>query len=302
MKANGTATIQGYGVQISDLAVRYGSTTALEGVNLDLAPGRIHGLLGRNGTGKTTLLSVLASLRQPHTGSVLVEGQAPFEHEVLMENICLIRESGDVIGDVSAADALDFVEVARPSFDREYADRLAHSFGLDLSVKPAAMSRGQRSALGATIGLASRAELTMFDEVHLGMDAPTRQKFYDELIADFAEHPRTFIISSHLISEIEPLVETVTILKNGTLLLSEEADDLRRRGVTLTGPTALVDQAAAAQTVLGHTVVGSRDLGPTRQLTLYGDLDQRSLDEAERAGLQVGPVPLQDLFIHLTDA
>lgn len=294
--------MSGYGITTTDLSVRYGKTTALEAVNLDLAPGRIHGLLGRNGTGKTTLLSVLASLRQPHTGSVVVDGQNPFERESLMENICLIRESGDVIGDAPATKMLDFVEMARPTFDREYADALAQSFGLDVSVKPAAMSRGQRSALGAVIGLASRAELTMFDEVHLGMDAPTRQKFYDELIADFAEHPRTIILSSHLISEIEPLVETVTILAGGTVLLSEEADDLRRRGVTLTGPTAAVDQSAASQTALGHTVVGSRDLGPTRQLTLYGDLDQQALVDAERAGLQIGPVPLQDLFIHLTDA
>ncbi|UJH69653.1 ATP-binding cassette domain-containing protein [Ornithinimicrobium sp. INDO-MA30-4] len=69
--------MSGYGITTTDLSVRYGKTTALEAVNLDLAPGRIHGLLGRNGTGKTTLLSVLASLRQPHTGSVVVDGQNP---------------------------------------------------------------------------------------------------------------------------------------------------------------------------------------------------------------------------------
>lgn len=285
----------GYAVKTADLSVRYGSTVALDSVDLDLDAGRIHGLLGRNGTGKTTLLSVLASLRRPYAGSVLVDGQQPFEHELLMEGVCLIRESGDVVPDASAAATLDFVGRARPTFDREYADRLVESFGLNPRAKPGAMSRGQRSALGAVVGLASRAPLTMFDEVHLGMDAPTRQQFYDELIADFAEHPRTVIVSSHLISEIEPLVETVTILHDGRVLLSEEADDLRRHGVTLTGPAAAVDQAA-----VGHSVVGTRDLGPTRQVTLFGELDQRALAEAEQAGIQIGPVPLQELFIHLT--
>ncbi|MGB3828154.1 MAG: ABC transporter ATP-binding protein [Ornithinimicrobium sp.] len=287
----------GYAVTTADLSVRYGSTEALSAVNLDFAPNRIHGLLGRNGTGKTTLLSVLASLRRPHTGSVLIDGHDPFENEPLMEAVCLIRESGDVLPDRSAKATLDFVEQARPTFDRPYADRLVKRFGLNPKVKPASMSRGQRSAFGAAIGLASRARLTMFDEVHLGMDAPTRQQFYDALIADFAEHPRTVILSSHLISEVEPLLETVTILVGGTVLLSEEADDLRRHGVTLTGPAAAIDKAAT-----GQTVVGVRDLGPTRQVTLFGALDPQALQEAERSSVQVGPVPLQELFIHLTES
>lgn len=288
--------MSGHAVKTADLSLRYGSTTALRGVDLDLAADRIHGLLGRNGTGKTTLLSALASLRRPHTGSVLIDGQNPFEDEALMESICLIRESGDVVPDAPARATLDFVEQARPTFDRGYADRLVELFGLNPKIKPGSMSRGQRSAFGAVIGLAARAPLTMFDEVHLGMDAPTRQRFYDELIADFAEHPRTVIVSSHLISEVEPLLETVTILAGGTVLLSAEADDLRRRGVTLTGPAGAIDKAAA-----GHTVVGMRDLGPTRQVTLFGDLDPQALHEAERSGVQIGSVPLQELFIHLTE-
>ncbi len=288
--------MSGYAVKTADLSVRYGSTEALSGVDLDLGSNRIHGLLGRNGTGKTTLLSALASLRRPHAGSVLIDGADPFEDEALMEGICLIRESGDVVPDTPARATLDFVEEARPTFDRQYADRLVESFGLNPKVKPSSMSRGQRSAFGAVIGLASRAPLTMFDEVHLGMDAPVRQRFYGELIADFAEHPRTLIISSHLISEIEPLLETVTMLIGGTVLLSDDADDLRRRGATLTGPAAAIERAA-----VGHSVVGQRDLGPTRQVTLFEDLDPRALQEAERSGVQVGPVPLQKLFIHLTD-
>lgn len=287
----------GYSVKTRDLSIRYGSTVALDRVDLDLDAGRIHGLLGRNGTGKTTLLSALASLRRPRAGVVRVDGCDPFEDERIMESVCLIREAGDVVPDTPATATLDFVGSARPSFDRRFADRLIELFGLNPKVKPAAMSRGQRSAFGAVIGLASRASLTMFDEVHLGMDAPTRQQFYDELIADFATHPRTVIVSSHLISEIEPLLETVTILHGNTVLLSDETDDLRSRGATLTGPVAAVDQAA-----VGHSVIGMRDLGPTRELTLFGDLDRRALADAERAGVQVGPVPLQELFIHLTEA
>lgn len=285
----------GYRVHTEDLAVSYGKSTALTGVSLDLAPDRIHGLLGRNGAGKTTLMSVLASLRRG-TGAVLVDGQDPFENESVMENVCLIRESGDLLLDEKLTTNLSFLEGARPHFDRGYAESLMEVFRLQPRKKPQALSRGQQSAFGAIVGLASRASLTMFDEVHLGMDAPSRQRFYDELLKEFAEHPRTIVLSSHLISEIEHMLETVTILHEGRLLLSGEADDLHSRGATLTGPAPVVDRLAR-----DLQVVGTRDLGPTRQVTVFGDLDEAVLSAAESEGLQVGAVPLQDLFIHLTD-
>ncbi|USQ78509.1 ABC transporter ATP-binding protein [Ornithinimicrobium faecis] len=285
----------GYQVHTESLGVSYGDSPALTGVSLDLAPDRIHGLLGRNGAGKTTLMSVLASLRRG-TGTVLVDGQEPFENEAVMENTCLIRESGDLLVDERLTTNLSFLEGARPHFDRAYAESLMEAFRLKPRKKPQALSRGQASAFGAIVGLASRSPLTMFDEVHLGMDAPSRQRFYDELLRDFAEHPRTIVLSSHLISEIEHMLETVTVLHEGKLLLSSEADDLHTNGATLTGPAEIVDRHTA-----GQQVVGTRDLGPTRQVTVFGNLDEAALAAAEREGLQVGAVPLQDLFIHLTD-
>lgn len=286
----------GLTVRAEDLGVSYGADPALSGITLELEPNRIHGLLGRNGAGKTTLLSALASLRAPSAGRILIDGADPFEDERLMEQVCLIRESGDVLADEKLRTNLDWCELARPRFDREYAERLIEQFGLDLRKKPQALSRGQASAFGAIIGLAARAPVTMFDEVHLGMDAQARQMFYDELLAEFAERPRTIVLSSHLISEIEHLVETVTILHAGALLLSEESDDLHARGATLTGPAEVVDRFTSTQ-----PVIGTRDLGPTRQATVFGSLDEAMLTRARAEGLQVGPVPLQDLFIHLSN-
>lgn len=285
----------GLGVRTHALGFDHGATRALDGVDLDLAPGRIHGLLGRNAAGKTTLLSVLASLLPASRGSVAIGGRNPFEDEDLVARVCLIRESGNVVGDERLAWNLDFHEMARPGFDRAWAEDLLGEFGLDPRARPGALSRGRRSAFGAVLGLACRAPVTMFDEVHLGMDAPTRRLFTDLLIADFAERPRTIILSSHLIAEIEHLLETVTILHRGRVLLSAEADDLHRKGVTVTGPAPLVDAAASRL----H-VIASRDLGPTRQVTAFGELDPDHLAVAERDGLVVAAAPLQDLFIHLT--
>lgn len=286
----------GLSIQSTDLRLAYGASPVLEDVTLTLQAGRIHGLLGRNGTGKTTLLSALASFRRVDGGILHVDGRDPYEDERLMEQICLIRESGDVLADEKISRTLELWQLARPSFDRAWADHLLQEFGLSPTAKPSALSRGQQSAFGVVLGLASRAPVTMFDEVHLGMDAPARQLFYDTLLADFAERPRTVILSSHLISEIEHLLETVTILHGGSLLLSEDVDDLRTAGATVTGPASAVAAFCADQQVLA-----TRELGPTRQVTLFGDLDQHALDRTGREGLDVGPVPLQDLFIHLTN-
>ncbi|QFG68191.1 ATP-binding cassette domain-containing protein [Ornithinimicrobium pratense] len=283
-------------VTLENVSVRFKDATALDQVSLDWAPGRIHGLLGRNGAGKSTLFSLIAAGRRPTSGSVRVDGQNPWERGALTEQICLVRESGDVLVDDPISDTLEMVETLRPTFDRAYADDLVDAFGLRPKSKVNTLSRGQRSTVGAIIALASRAPLTLLDEVHLGMDAPTRQRFYDELIADFAENPRTYVISSHLIAELEPIIETVTILHRGALVMQDEADDVRTQGLTLTGPAATV-----ADLVSGLPVIGTRDLGPTRQVTVYGELDAGDLERARAAGIEVGAVPLQDLFIHLTE-
>ena len=285
----------GFSVQARDLTVRFGDTVALDGVTFELSAGGIYGLLGRNGSGKTTLLSVLAALRAPTSGEVLVDGEDPFENARVMAGTGIVRESGDVMGAERVSTNLRYFAAMRPSWDGERAAGLVDAFGIDPRKRVQALSRGQRSALGAVIGLATRAPLTVFDEVYLGMDAPSRQLFYDELLADVVTHPRTVILSSHLIGEIEHLLERVVILDRGRVLLADETDVLRAKGVTLTGPGAVVDAVTA-----GMRVIGARDLGPTRQVTVFDALDDDELAGARRAGLDLGPVPLQDLFIHLT--
>ena len=207
--------MSGLDVELRDLTVDYKDTRAVDSVTASFPANTITGLLGRNGSGKTTMLSVIASLRRPSAGLVLVDGRDPYEDEQLMEQVCLIRESGDVLAEEKLKVTLKYIASARPNWDQEFAEELLDAFEVDIAKKPTKVSRGQRSAFGAVIGLASRAPVTMFDEVYLGMDAPSRRRFYDLLIADYVEHPRTIILSSHLISEVEQLFEGVVVLDGG---------------------------------------------------------------------------------------
>ncbi|HEX5165445.1 MAG TPA: hypothetical protein VFV93_08630, partial [Thermomicrobiales bacterium] len=215
----------------------------------------------------------------------------------ITEQICLIRESVDVFERSAAIESvLGFTSAIRPGWDAEYAGRLLDAFELDPRQKVKDLSRGKQSALGAILGLASRAPLTMFDETYLGMDAPSRYRFYDELLADYIAHPRTMIVSTHLIEEVARIFEEVVIIDEGRLVLHEPVDTLTARGATVTGPGDAVDALAA-----GMTVLNERQLGRTKAVMVYGQLTDEQARQAQAAGLDLEPIALQDLFVYLTD-
>jgi ABC-2 type transport system ATP-binding protein len=284
------------GIEVRGLQLRYGDLTALDDLSFTLPGGRIYGLLGRNGSGKTSLLSVLAAFRRQSAGSVLIDGQPVFENPAVTRRVCLVRETGDP-GDKGerVREVLHTAAHLRAGWDGDYADELVERFKIPRGKKLDELSLGQRSALGMIFGLASRAPVTLFDESHLGMDAPSRAAFHDELLADFIAHPRTIVISTHLIDELSPLFEEVLIIDEGRLLLQDETEVLRARGAAVTGPAEAVDRFVA-----GHTVLGERQLGRTKSATVYGCLDDHHRRQALDAGLDLGPIALQDLFIHLT--
>ncbi|MNW57489.1 High-affinity zinc uptake system ATP-binding protein ZnuC [compost metagenome] len=226
---------------------------------------------------------------------MLVDGEDPFENAWAMAGTQLVRESGDTISATKVADSLGYYAEMREHWDADLAARLVDLFEVDLRKNPEDLSRGKRSALGAVIGLASRAPLTIFDEVYLGMDAPSRYAFYDALVEDYTEHPRTIVLSSHLIDEVERIFEDVVIVDRGRVLLAESVESVRSRGVSLTGSAAVVESF-----VDGRRVLARQRLGGTAQVTLFGTLDDAERTAATEAGLELGAVPLQDLFVHLT--
>lgn len=291
---------KGYRVQPNGTLVRDEAGTGLDGATLTIRPGTITGVLGRNGAGKTTMLSLLAAFTRPTSGTVVVgpEGaqEDPWENPWITSGTQLVRESGDLMNDEKVTTSLRYYADMRPDWSAETAERLLDLFEVDVRKRPSALSRGKRSAVGATIGLATRAPLTIFDEVYLGMDAPTRYAFYDELLADYAEHPRTILLSSHLVEEVERLFEDVVVVDRGRVLLAEPADQMRARGFSLTGSRDAVERLTG-----GRRVLHRQQLGATVQVTLEGALDDDERAAARAAGVEVGAVPVQDLFVRLTD-
>src|SRR5919112_3622604 len=186
-------------ITLEDVTMRFRSTTAVDGVTASVEAGTITGLLGRNGAGKTTLMQLLTGHRVPTSGRIRVFGASPYEHEDVLRRICFVKESQRYPDAFRVKDAVEAASWLHPAWDERLAQSLLADFELPLRRPVKKLSRGMTSAVGVVIGLASRAPLTIFDEPYLGLDAVARQLFYNRLLEDYSEHPRTIVLSSHLI-------------------------------------------------------------------------------------------------------
>ncbi|MEE6387810.1 MULTISPECIES: ABC transporter ATP-binding protein [Microbacterium] len=282
-------------IEVQNLTKRYKEKRALDNVSLALEGGSIYGLLGRNGAGKTTLMSILTAQNFESSGTVKVFGEHPYENAHVLGRICFVRESQKYPDDATPRHAFAAARLFFPHWDQGLADELIAEFQLPMKQTIKKLSRGQLSAVGVIIGLASRAEITFFDEPYLGLDAVARQIFYDRLVEDYAEHPRTIILSSHLIDEVANLIEKVIVIDNGQILLNEDTDAVRDRAVTVVGDAAKVDAWVGDREVLHRD-----ELGRVASVTVLGALTADDRAEVRAAGLDLAPVSLQQLIVRLT--
>jgi ABC-2 type transport system ATP-binding protein len=279
----------------SGVTKRYAQATALDDVSFSIREHAIYGLLGRNGAGKTTLMQILTGQNFATSGRVEVFGAAPYENDHVLADVCFVKESQRYPDSFTVRHALHAAGLLFPDWDEGFAQSLVDDFGLPRKHRVKKLSRGMMSALGVIIGLASRARLTLFDEPYLGLDVVARQLFYDRLLADYSDHPRTVILSTHLIDEVGDLIEHVLLLDHGRLVLDEAADVLRGQAVTLVGPADAVDQFAAA-----HDELHRDKMGATTRMTVRGQFDAAEQARAGALGLDVQSVSLQQLVVHLT--
>ena len=283
-------------IEVKNLTVKYRNQTALKDITFTLNENKIYGLLGRNGAGKTTLLSLLASFRESTSGSVAIDGENPFENAKMMQHVNFVYNKDYKDETENLKSTLEDINRYRPYFDLKFANHLIQKFKLPTDKPLKQLSKGMQSAVNVTIGLASRAPITIFDEAYNGMDAPTREIFYRELIEDQSEHPRIIIVSTHLVSEMDYLFDEVLILDKGRLVLQEDFETLVSKGASITGPAEVVDSFVQSMKQLN-----TKQLGNTKSVMVYGEMTEIERKAAQSKGLEVGPISLQDLFIHLTE-
>ena len=278
-------------ISATALGRRYRDHVALDSVSLTVEPGTVTGLLGRNGAGKTTLMRIITGLEFPTSGSIRVFGEAPAENEAVLRRMMFVREE-QAYPDLPVGQVLKVASWLCPNWDAELARQLVADFDLPPGRRIKKLSRGMRSAVGIVIGLAARAELTIFDEPYAGLDAVARQLFYDRLLADFAEHPRTVVLSTHLVDEVADLLEHVVLLDHGRVVLDSPADDVRGTAMTVSGPAAAVQDFVA-----GRPVWHQQRLGARASVTVSGAPDLDAQGRARALNLTLEPLSLQQLLV-----
>src|SRR5699024_1415440 len=207
-------------------------------------------LIGRNGAGKTTFLNILAGYWQETSGDVNVFSEKPFNNLFVSANTILIDDQMNFPESLTLMEILEQAERFYEKWDMELANRLFNYFSFNEKQTHNDLSKGKKSTFNVIVGLASRCELTLFDEPTTGMDTAVRKDFYRALLKDYLAYPRTIMISSHHLDEIEDLLEDVLLIEEGETYLHLPIDELREYAIGLTGRTALIEQWTGDKEVL----------------------------------------------------
>ena len=277
------------------------SEAALRDISLTLGDATVTALVGPNGSGKTTLMQILGGLMVPTSGSIAIDGSQASGDDLLTGSI--IASSARDFDNLSSQSLVTYARL-RPTWDEQLFAHYTQRFDLTVNRKfVRKLSGGQAAILSGSIALASGAPLTLLDEIQAPLDVPTRYAFYEEILALAGESmegkrpQRRFLISSHMVSELEKVAEDVIVLKKGALLTHESIDDFTCRVCALTGHASDVERFLAAHP--GLSVIASRELGSTREIVV--DLRGASIVEADLAAhsLSAAPCSFQDAFAYL---
>lgn len=267
---------------------------ALKQLNLKLEGDKLTGLIGRNGAGKTTLMKILAGFWKRSSGKVEVFGKRPFQNLFVSVNTIYVDDTMYFDSSLRLDDILKEAANFYPNFDSELAKRLFNYFSFQPYARHGHLSKGKRSTFNMIIGLASRCKLTMLDEPTTGMDASVRKDFYRALLKDYLAHPRTILISSHHLEEIEDILEEVILVDEGELVVHETMEWFKEHAYGITGRTEIVQNLLREEDVIYQKEIGDH-------LTyVVVNQESSSLPKAKEQGMTIEKISPNDLSIYLT--
>ena len=208
-------------IEVSELTRRFGARAALISVSLSLPRGAVYGLVGANGAGKTTLIRHILGLLRAESGSVRVFGLDPVADPVgVLSRIGYLSEENDLPGWMRIEELIRYSRAFYPAWDDAYAEELRQGFALDPAAKIKTLSKGQKARAGLLIALAYRPELLVLDEPSSGLDPIVRRDILGAVLRTIASEGRTVLFSSHLLDEVERVADHVTMISDGSIVLS----------------------------------------------------------------------------------
>ncbi len=263
------------------LTRRYGKTLAVDNISFDIPAGRIVGLIGPNGSGKTTALKAILGL-SPFEGELKVLGLDPRTHrDELMRQVCFIADVAILPRWLRVKDAVDFVAGVHPKFDRAKAERYLANTKLKPGMKVKEMSKGMVVQLHLALVMAIDAKLLVLDEPTLGLDILYRKQFYQHLLEEYFDQNKTIIITTHQVEEIEHILTDLMFIREGRIVLTSTMDEVGVRFVEVMVSAENADQARALKPIDERQVFG-------KVVMLFDGVSRESLDalgEARTPGI-----------------
>jgi len=273
-------------IEARGLAKKYGSTQALAGVDLNVQAGRVVGLIGPNGSGKTTAIKSILGLTH-FDGSLKVLGMDPrSQRDALMNEVCFIADVAVLPRWLKVSQALDVVAGVHPRFDRARAEDFLARTDIKKDSRVRQLSKGMVTQLHLALILAIDAKLLVLDEPTLGLDLLFRRSFYDNLLNDYMNKERTILVTTHQVEEIENILTDVIFIEHGNIRLDAAMETLAERFTQLTPSAGNLDKARALKPFWEREIFG-------RSTMLF---DGRQAVELQTLG-EVRAPSVADLFV-----
>jgi ABC-2 type transport system ATP-binding protein len=257
-------------IEARGLRKSFGTTLALDGIDLRVEDGRILGLIGPNGAGKTTALNAILGLT-PFHGDLRVLGRNPWtERDVLMRDVSFIADVAVLPRWIRVSNALDYVGGVHPRFDRAKAERFLARTSIRPTSKVRELSKGMVAQLHLAIVMAIDARLLVLDEPTLGLDILYRKQFYDSLLNDYFDRNRTIVVTTHQVEEVQDVLTDVVFIDRGRIVLVSSMEEIESRFTELLVNPANLEAARALKPIHERQALG-------RSVLLFDRLDRNRL-------------------------
>ena|ERR1700676_3846835 len=279
-------------IEARGLRKAYGTTIAVDGVDVHVEEGRILGLIGPNGAGKSTVLNAMLGLT-PYQGELKVLGRDPWtERDQLMRDVCFIADVAVMPRWIRVSQVLDYVAGVHPRFDRAKAEGFLAKTNIRRSSKIRELSKGMVTQLHLAVIMAIDAKLLFLDEPTLGLDILYRKQFYDSLLNDYYDRSRTIVVTTHQVEDVQHMLTDLMFIHRGRIVLNCSMEEFESRFLEVTVHPEQVAAARALKPIHERQVLG-------RNILLF---DQK-LEQAERRQIaalgEVRTPGIADLFVAL---
>lgn len=273
----------------------YGATTTFRDLSVEIEEHTLTGIVGRNGVGKTTLMKMIAGFLKPTAGTVEVFDRQPFNNLFVANNRIFVDDQMAFPPSLNLREIFTQCSRFYPNWSETLAYKLSEHFRLTLTMKPGQLSKGKFSTFTAIIGIAARSPLTIFDEPTTGMDSAVRKDFYRALLKDYVAFPRTILLSSHHVEEIEHLLENALIIHDGKVIFHDAIDVLQQQFIQISGK-----QQQLEALIPKERVITTSTMGPYASWIVDDVFSEAELKQFEQANLQITNVTANDAYVAMT--